>query len=114
MGWQVSSDTKTYYGGFVNYDDTPRRGNAGTIIYNDTPEKFKIYLTDLYAKNKASGNEFVFINAWNEWGEGMRLEPDEEYGYGFLEAIRYASIQHKYSIFCISCARRCLPSTPRP
>lgn len=82
--------TKTYYGGFTGYDDSPRRGNAGTVIFNSTPEKFKVYLADLYAKNAVAGSEFVFINAWNEWGEGTYLEPDTEYGYEYLEAFSYA------------------------
>lgn len=44
------AETKTYFGGFTGYDDTPRRGNAGTVIFNSTPEKFKVYLAELYAK----------------------------------------------------------------
>jgi len=81
---------KVFWGGFSNYDDTPRRSMAGMVVYGDTPDKFKQYLTELYAKNAAYGNEYVFINAWNEWGEGMYLEPDAERKYGFLEAFAYA------------------------
>jgi hypothetical protein len=33
-------------------------------------------------------NDVVVINAWNEWGEGMALEPSDIYGYGFLDIIK--------------------------
>lgn len=85
-----SLSEKTYWCGCVGYDSTPRRGRYGGVIFNNTPEKFKIYLTELIAKSAASNNEFFFINAWNEWGEGMYLEPDEKYQYGYLEAFTYA------------------------
>lgn len=99
LKWKAPLSGKIYYGGFSNYDDTPRRGSGGTVIYNDTPEKFKLYLADLYAKNKANENEYVFINAWNEWGEGMHLEPDEEYENGFLEAIGYAQKHYSEELY---------------
>lgn len=79
-----------YYGGFCKYDDTPRRGKNGVVIEGDTPEKFKQYLAKIYAKNLVAGNEFVFINAWNEWGEGMYLEPDEKDKDSYLNAFSYA------------------------
>ena len=77
----------TFYGGFVGYDDTPRRGKEGVVIEGGTPDLFGKYLTELMAKNDAQGNDITFINAWNEWGEGMHLEPDKKFGYGFLEQV---------------------------
>ena len=81
---------KTYFGGVVNYDDSPRK-ERNAIIYKDfTIELFKQGMIDLYRKSIKLDNEFVFINAWNEWGEGMYLEPDTENGYAYLEAIKQA------------------------
>ncbi|GAB2974591.1 glycosyltransferase WbsX family protein [Nocardioides montaniterrae] len=36
----------------------------------------------------AEARRLVAINAWNEWGEGMVLEPSTEHGRGMLEALR--------------------------
>lgn len=78
---------QTYFGGFQNYDDTPRRGRRGCVITGATPQKFKYFFRELVNKNYFAGNEFVFINAWNEWGEGMYLEPDKSDKYEYLQAI---------------------------
>lgn len=79
----------TYPGGFVDYDDTPRRGEQGGIYCRGTtPEKFEQYFSRLVDKCRSIGSEFIFLNAWNEWGEGMYLEPDMKNGYGYLQAIR--------------------------
>lgn len=83
-------DKKVIYGGFVGYDDTPRRGLGGTVVGENSPEIFERNMAVLLKKNRERGNELTFINAWNEWGEGMYLEPDEKYGYKYLEALQNA------------------------
>lgn len=86
---------QTIFGGFIGYDDTPRHGNKGTVIENRSPEKFGSYLSELIAKNEVYGNDFLFLNAWNEWGEGMYLEPDSEDGFKYLEEIKRAKHNYK-------------------
>lgn len=91
--WEATLNKKiqegrTYLGGFVDYDDTPRHGERGTVMEAVSPEKFYQYLKKLYQKSMLLNNEFLFLNAWNEWGEGMYLEPDEVHGYGYLEAVK--------------------------
>ena len=85
----------TYYCGFPGYDDTPRRGKAGIALSIIEPTDFKNYFEKLVAKSESFGNEFVFINAWNEWGEGMYLEPDTIYRTEYLEAVKTALISGK-------------------
>lgn len=75
-------------GGFVNYDDTPRHGVNGVVIENTSPAKLEKYCTKLFEKNMAAGNNFVFFNAWNEWGEGMYLEPDAAHSFDYLRAVQ--------------------------
>lgn len=93
--WQriIRNDRKGndyYYGGFVGYDDTPRHGNRGTVITGQTPKKFRNYMICLLTKAYNADCDMVFLNAWNEWGEGMYLEPSAEYGYEYLKAIKEA------------------------
>lgn len=80
----------TFLCGFSGYDDTPRRGEGGKVVEQVAPKELKEYMKQLLAKSKALGNEFTFINAWNEWGEGMYLEPDQRNGFQMLEAIKLA------------------------
>lgn len=76
-----------YYEGIIGYDDTPRRGIHGWVLDGVTPEKFSYYLTRFLAKCDLNGCQHIFLNAWNEWGEGMYLEPDHTYRTAYLEAI---------------------------
>ena len=74
--------TKIVPGIFFSWDNTIRHGKRGYIIEECSKEKFFQYME--YIQN----SEYVFINAWNEWAEGMVLEPTEKNGYKYLEWIK--------------------------
>ena len=77
----------------VSWDNTPRKKEMGTVIERSTPvgfEKILSRLNLLYSKE-----EFIYINAWNEWGEGTYLEPDEQFEDGYLRAIYRALVGSK-------------------
>lgn len=86
-------DYKMFRGVFPSWDNSPRRKNEPIIFLNSSPEKYAFWLSQIarYTMENFAGDErLVFINAWNEWGEGCHLEPDERYGLSHLEATRLA------------------------
>lgn len=87
IGDALSLGDSCYLCGYTGYDDSPRRGEQGLVVKNSSPEKFYTLMRILFYLSEQRRKEFVFVNAWNEWGEGMHLEPDERYGYGYLEAL---------------------------
>ncbi|MDO4629480.1 MAG: glycoside hydrolase family 99-like domain-containing protein [Planctomycetia bacterium] len=60
------------------------------IIGNNTPENFRRALELTRDRMLADPKcpRIMNINSWNEWTEGSYIEPDTEYGYQYLEAIR--------------------------
>jgi hypothetical protein len=82
---------KLFRGVFPHWDNSPRRKHNPTIFINSTPAKYAYWLS-LIAKQTIEtqrGEErIVFINAWNEWGEGCHLEPDEKNGLEYLNATK--------------------------
>lgn len=76
-------------GAFVDWDNTPRRGENGSVFSNANPQVFEEYF-DIQIKNAITNykSDKLFIFAWNEWAEGGYLEPDEKFGYRYLEAIK--------------------------
>ena len=56
------------------------------------------------------------MNAWNEWGEGMYLEPDSSFQYGYLEAIKKITELNSDVSICDEQFSPCLldPKSDRP
>lgn len=74
---------------FTGWDKTPRNGNKATIYKNSSPDIFKKYLEmQISRAGEVYHTEYLFITAWNEWGEGAYLEPDEYFGMDYLEAVK--------------------------
>jgi hypothetical protein len=59
-------------------------------LVRSTPEAFGRGLEKVLksVNHKASEERVVFLNAWNEWAEGMCLEPDQKYGLRYLEVLK--------------------------
>lgn len=73
----------------VGWDNNPRfKGFRNRIVKNNTPKNFEKALVE--AKRFADENNvsLITVNSWNEWTETSYLEPDDLYGYGYLEAIK--------------------------
>lgn len=87
-------DNNIIYGAFVGYDDTPRRGGGGKVVINRDPDKFAKYLSQLLKICKKQGKEYIFLTAWNEWGEGAFLEPDNKNNLLYLEAVKQSIMNY--------------------
>jgi glycosyltransferase involved in cell wall biosynthesis len=72
------------------WDNTARKKLKGTVFTNSNPEDYCSWLINAIADTKKrftnKDEQLVFVNAWNEWAEGAHLEPDEKYGYAYLDA----------------------------
>jgi len=73
------------------FDNSPRReGRKFTYLEGSTPQLYAEWLADYMKRfSPFSKNEnFIFINAWNEWAEGNHIEPDTKWGKAYLEETR--------------------------
>lgn len=81
---------KTFLGTFVGWDNTARKDEEGWIAKGGTPAKFEENIRKCLERSQQRGNEYIFVNAWNEWSEGAYLEPDKRYGYAYLNGLKKA------------------------
>lgn len=73
------------------WDNNPRfkRFRPG-IVKGNTPENVEkgFRMAKEYIDAHPDRVPLVTVNSWNEWTETSYLEPDDLYGYGYLEAIK--------------------------
>lgn len=70
------------HGLWFEWDNTPRHKERGYVITPYTKEQFDKYM------NLIKDEELLVINAWNEWAEGMMIEPTVEDGYKYLNWLK--------------------------
>ncbi len=75
----------------LGWDNNPRyRGFRPGIMKNNTPEAIEAALR--LARDFVDAHDLpaplVTVNSWNEWTESSYLQPDDRFGYGYLEAVR--------------------------
>jgi lipopolysaccharide biosynthesis protein len=75
------------------WDNSARRKRGAFMLKDSTPADYEAWLRESVkrAQSDADGHRWVFINAWNEWGEGCHLEPCQKWGLAYLEATRRVS-----------------------
>ena len=79
---------KRYPCAMPSWDNSPRRPTAARIVQGSTPGLYRRWLEGRLQQNPPFGptENLFFVNAWNEWGEGNHLEPDQRWGRQYLEA----------------------------
>ena len=86
---QMQKTGKMFWiGAFTGWDNTSRHGLRGQKISCFSKEKYLRYLVKLKEIAEKKHIEYIFFNAWNEWAEGMILEPDKRNKYFFLKSIK--------------------------
>ena len=76
----------------ADWDNTPRSGVDGMLFSDFSMELFEKVCTHAFnaTNNKPCEEKIVLIKSWNEWAEGNYIEPDQKYGYAYLETIKKA------------------------
>ena len=76
----------------AGWDRSPRSGRKAIIYHNNTPKTFKKAVDNALAcvAHKQPEHRILFLNSWNEWGEGAYMEPDLKYGKAKLDILKEA------------------------
>jgi lipopolysaccharide biosynthesis protein len=92
---RTKSNFKKYPCVMPGWDNSARRESEALIIKNSTPELYEGWLENVIEDFEPYSDDenFIFINAWNEWAEGAYLEPCKKWGNRYLEATYRAKVK---------------------
>lgn len=78
-----------------NWDRTARSGRKARLYYESTPEVFEKQIQQALTlvENRPYEHRILILQSWNEWAEGNYVEPDLDYGHGYLEALKRQLLQ---------------------
>ena len=74
----------------IGWDNSPRFGDSA-VVKDNTPERFEEALrrAKSWVDARPDMHKLITINSWNEWTETSYLQPDDVYGYGYLDAVKH-------------------------
>ena len=75
----------------VGWDNNPRfRDYIPSVVSEATPANVEraFRLARRYVDGHPGQPPLITVNSWNEWTETSYLQPDDKYGYSYLEAVR--------------------------
>lgn len=87
-----SPDHTLFKGVTISFDNTSRKNYIGSDIMNISPQHYCQWTKDIikWTRENRVPEQIIFVSAWNEWAEGMYLEPDTKFGYAYLQATKDA------------------------
>ena len=95
---QSKPNYKQFCTSMLSWDNTARKQNNSHIYANFKVSLYKQWLSNIVTKTYydpqfGCDEKLAFVNAWNEWAEGAHLEPDNKFGYSYLQAT-YDTVSH--------------------
>ena len=75
----------------VGWDNNPRYINFNPGVMKNCEPKFvekALRMAKAYADRHPEQPRLITVNSWNEWTETSYLQPDDLYGYGYLDAVK--------------------------
>jgi hypothetical protein len=89
--WNHNETYPVFRGVFPSWDNSPRKAYSNGFCFNISGQEFEKWLSDVLDWTKVhnpKNQQYVYINAWNEWAEGAILEPTTRYGYAALNSVK--------------------------